>query len=172
MKIVGTGIAILAFGLGGCGARTGNEAAAGGNAAGVANAALPATNQLAAGIEAAPDPACPFPSRGWRAAVVREGTPPELRIALTGEIRNDSSGRSPFQESQDTPPPTIFLDINSESSVPLPAPANSTDPLMQPVRDTDWHEGTTYYAYEPGHNSAVIRCNGREVARVPIPAPR
>jgi len=33
-------------------------------------------------------------------------------------------------------------------------------------------EAANYYDYQPGRVEAVIRCNGREVARVPIPAPR
>jgi len=140
MRRSGVAIIALAFCLGGCGAQTGNEAAAGNTAA-----------------TAAP---CPFPNRGWRAAVVLEGTPPEQRIALTGEVGNDRSGRSPMQASGDTPPPTIFLDINSEGAMAAGPGAPA------------WSEGTTYYAYQPGHSTAVIRCDGREVARVPIAAPR
>lgn len=43
---------------------------------------------------------------------------------------------------------------------------------MQAEADGRWLEGATYHAYRPGHSTAVIRCNGREVARVPIPPPR
>ena len=149
MRIFGAGIVALAFCLGGC--------------------AAPAANGLAAGNDAAPAGPCPFRNRGWRAVVAPEGTSPELRIALTGETRNDSSGRVPMTSSADSPPPTIFLDIDSEGSLPPPPPGNSADGL-QPAPDS-WQEGTFYYAYRPGHVTAVIRCNGREVARVAIPAP-
>lgn len=169
MKIFGTGVAILAFGLGGCGTQAGNEAAGGGNAA---NPALPAANGFAAGNAAATAGPCPYPSRGWRAAVVTEGTPPQLRIALTGEVRNDSSGLSPSFGSDDYPPPVVFLDLDIPEALPPAPDGNSADPMMQPVRDTGWHEVTNYYNYRPGHSTAVIRCNGREVARVAIPPPR
>jgi hypothetical protein len=176
MRIAGAGIAVLALCLGGCGARTGNEAGNAGGANLTTNAAAPADNGLAAGNMAAPAGPCPFPNRGWRTAVVREGTPPELRIALTGETRPDSGGFAPTLASTDTPPPTIFLDIETvEGARPGPngeLPGNSTDPVLLPAPDTGWTEATFYYAYQPGHTTAVIRCNGREVARVPIRAPR
>jgi hypothetical protein len=170
MQKSGAAFVVFALCLGGCGARTGNDSAGGGNNAMAANAVAPAVNGLAAGNEAAPAGPCPFPNRNWRAAVALDGTPPTLRIALTGEIRHDSSDRSPMLSSADTPPPTVFLDISSEGSLPPPPAGNSADG-MQAAPAGGWDEATTYYDYHPGHTTAVIRCNGREVTRVAIPAP-
>lgn len=165
------GIALL-IGLGGCGGTAGNNGAAVTNGAvQVENAPGPAAGEggsadnglAAAGNASAAAPAgpCPYPNRGWRAVVEPGQIPGQLQIALTGEIRNDRTGRAPMVAFEDTPPPTIFLDIYTEGSIQAEADA-----------DTGRRRDTVYYAYRPGHNMAVIRCNGREVARVPIPPPR
>jgi hypothetical protein len=88
----GAAIIALAVCLGGCGARSGNEAAG-------ANTA-------------APGGPCPFETRNVRAAVETGSGTPSVWIRL--EHRADTDRRQPAAIRRQTPPPDLVLDLETD----------------------------------------------------------
>jgi hypothetical protein len=145
-----------------CSAGGGNNAASSvandrpSNAAGAAAPAANVTN--AAGASAAPTPGpCPFETRNWR-ATLDTSPPPEPRrmITIRGEVNADSQGRYPNLAQQLTPPPDLVLNVEN-------------DPRATPQDPPGWADMGIGYDYDAAYTHAVVRCNGREIARVPVP---
>jgi hypothetical protein len=144
MHRFGAAVVALAFCLGGCGARTANEAAGGNNAA---------ANEAAA----APGGPCPFGTRNIRAAVAtspaRQG---ERQVMINVEFTPDREGRVPAINQRPSPPPELILDIDR-------------DPHMPPSQDHEWKQvGMGGYPATAAYTHAVVRCLGTQIARVPI----
>ena len=137
------------------GAAAANMAAPADNAAGAASAA-PDANASAG----AADGACPYRTRNFRAAV-RPAQPPNTghELELNWDAMPDAQRRYPgINVVEQTPLVVVELIAGGEPTPPeFPA---------------DWMDSGSMGSYNPANTHAVLRCAGREIARVPIPRPR
>ncbi|HEX8645021.1 MAG TPA: hypothetical protein VF702_14025 [Allosphingosinicella sp.] len=135
----------------------GNEAAAENGAAADNGAAAPETAATGgnASAAAAPGP-CPFETRNWRATLDTSPMDNRRMITIRGEVKGDAQGRHPGLAQQPPTPPDLVLSLES-------------DPMASPEDGSSWSEVGMGYDYDAGYTHAVVRCAGREIARVPVP---
>jgi hypothetical protein len=139
-----------------------NRAVSGQNAAAPENraaAAAPAASESNAAAQRSGEASgvCPFETRNWRVTLDKSMAPGGGRqITIRGEINGDAQGRSPQLTQQLPQPPEIVLDVDA-------------DPMATPQPPMGWGETGIGYDYDSAYTHAVVRCAGREIARIPIP---
>jgi len=134
----------------------GRNAAAPEDRAAAAAPAVPGSNATAQ-KDGEASGACPFPTRNWRVTVDKSSLPGGGRqITIHGEVDGDAQGRYPHLAQQFPKPPEAALNVE-------------VDPMAEPGPEPGWVGVGIGYDYDPAYTRAVVRCVGREIARMPIP---
>lgn len=128
-------------------------------AAGPAGAAPGSAAALYVAAAAAATAACPPKTLKWRVTVAPSpDLDGDLAILLAYELRPGDRGRYRVVSWNDQPPLSV-VEIGP-------------DPNASPKPDRGWRGIGAASLYEPAYTQLVLRCAGRQLARLPIPRPR